>query len=192
MYLTHLRLNVLADPWPNVRPKPWRGRLTGTVVATALATFLFTALSACGGGGDGPTSPGNAPSAASVAASSYALINRARRDADLGPLLLDPALSEIARSYSQRMRDEGFFSHTDPAGVGPGARVRNAGVTFSLVGENLASVQGSGDPAGRAHDALLANQGHRRNMLERRFELVGVGVARSGNQYWITQIYLRP
>jgi len=56
----------------------------------------------------------------------------------------------------------------------------------------LPQVEGSSDPARRAHQELLANTGHRRNMLDDRFELVGVGVARSSSTYWITQVYLRP
>ena len=160
--------------------------------AVLALTSLLVTLPACSGDGSDPTSPASFPGVASVEGASYALINRARNDEGRNPVMLDPALSAIARHHSEAMRDQGFFSHTDPSGVGPGARVQAAGISYTVLAENLAVVEGSSSPADRAHSALLSNPRHRHNMLDARFDLVGVGVARSGGQYWITHIYLRP
>lgn len=125
-------------------------------------------------------------------ASAFARINQSRRDDGKAALLLDPVLTEIARAHSRRMRDEGFFGHQDPSGAGLVDRLRAAGVTFSLAGENLATVDGATDPAAVAHQGLMANATHRGNILDPRFTEIGIGVAQSGDTYWITQIFLRP
>ena len=106
--------------------------------------------------------------------------------------MFDPVLSELARRYSERMRDEGFFSHDDPSGGNTASRIRAAGISFSVLGENLANLTGTADPAHDAHAAFMSNPEHRANILERRFTLAGVGVARAGNRYWITQLFVRP
>lgn len=158
--------------------------------APLLALLLLVAGSACSG--SSPTSPGSGgPSALSVEASSFARINQARRDDGKSPLLLDPVLTEIARAHSRRMRDEGFFSHEDPSGAGLVDRLRAAGVSFSLAGENLAHVDGASDPAAVAHDLLMNNPAHRGNILDPRYTEVGIGVAQSGGTYWMTQVFLR-
>ena len=144
------------------------------------------------GGGGGPTAPKDGPAVASVEGSSFALVNDERRRAGEPELMFDPVLSELARRYSERMRDEGFFSHDDPSGGNTASRVRAAGISFSVVGENLAELSGAADPARQAHASFMGNADHRANILERRFTLAGVGVARSGNRYWITQLFLRP
>jgi uncharacterized protein YkwD len=160
------------------------------VLIGGLATLLAVAGLACGGGS--PTSPSSAPSAASVESRSAQLINEARRAEGLAALPVDPLLSDIARRHSEDMRDRGYFGHVDPNGHGFSDRLIEGGVAFSLVGENLARVGSSPDPASLAHDAFLGNPGHRANMLNPEFTEVGVGVARSSSTYWITQLYIRP
>lgn len=155
-----------------------------------LPLLLLPTSAACSG--SGPTSPGaSAPSATSVEGSSYTRINQSRRDDGKGELVLDPVLSEIARAHSRRMRDEGFFGHDDPSGAGLVDRLRAAGVSFSLAGENLALVDGVSDPARSAHEMLMSNPAHRGNILDGRYTEVGIGVAQRGDGYWITQVFLR-
>jgi len=155
----------------------------------SLSVVLLLALAACGGGG--PTSPGGRVSAASVEMSSWGLINQARREAGRPDLTLDPVLSDVARRYSQRMRDEGFFGHTDPSGGNTAGRMQAVGIGYSILGENLATVSRASDPAAVAHALLMGNPEHRANILDGRFRDVGVGVATNGETFWITQIFLR-
>lgn len=186
MFVTvpHLAIHRLAGRRPG-GPLPW--------LAVLVAALVLVALPACSSGGDSPTEPGaGGPSAASVEGSLYARLNAERRAVDLPELMLDPVLSEVARRHSERMRDAGFFAHEDPSGSTPASRVGAAGVSFSLLGENLATVTGASDPASRAHGALMGNSEHRNNILEPRYTLVGIGAARSGDSYWMTQIFIRP
>lgn len=168
----------------HARRRPVRG-------LTACAALLVATGFACSG--SSPTSPGSGgPSALSVEASAYSRINQSRRDDGKTALLLDPVLTEIARAHSRRMRDLGFFGHQDPSGAGLVDRLRAAGVTFSLAGENLATVDGATDPSAVAHQGLMANATHRGNILDPRYTEIGIGVAQSGGSYWMTQVFLRP
>ena len=38
----------------------------------------------------------------------------------------------------------------------------------------------------------MASQSHRKNILSPKYKLAGVGGARAGNTYWITQIFIKP
>lgn len=149
------------------------------------------ALGCSGGGGDSPTAP-RVVTAAAVESQSFQLINEARGAEGTEPVVLDAELARIARQHSEQMRDRGFFSHQDPSGNGLRSRLKAGGVTFSAAGENLALVHDTSNPAGLAHQQLLSSPEHRDVMLAKRFVRAGVGVARSGTSYWITQVYLKP
>lgn len=157
----------------------------------ALALLVLLVLSAACSGSS-PTAPGQGgPSGFAVEGSSYARVNEARRGEGKPDLLLDPVLSEVARAYSRRMRDEGFFGHQDGSGKGLRDRLAAAGIGFTMAGENLAYVENASDPAAMAHQMLMGNAAHRANILEGRYTEIGIGVAQSGDTYWITQVFLR-
>jgi uncharacterized protein YkwD len=148
-------------------------------------------LAACGGSSGSPTDPGGA-SVAQVEAQSFALVNQARQAEGVQPQLVhDPRLDEVARAYSEAMRDRGFFSHVDPEGHDFVFRLQQGGIGFRAAGENLARVMNASDPAAFAHQLFLENPAHRANILDPRLTDAGVGVAREGRTYWITQLYIR-
>jgi uncharacterized protein YkwD len=126
-----------------------------------------------------------------VESQSLQLINQTRAQEGLPQLVPDPRLAEIARAYSAAMRDRGFFSHEDPEGDDFVDRLRAGGVTFTRAAENLAMISNAGDPAGFAHQRFLQNPEHRANILDGRLTHAGVGVARRGSTYWITQLFVR-
>lgn len=155
------------------------------------ALLLALAVAACGGGSAGPTSPGT-PEVAEVEQRSFDLLNGARAAAGVSPAYgLDPAVALVARRHSESMRDEGYFGHRDPQGRTLVQRLDEAGISYRAAAENLARITGAPDPAGWAHDQLLASATHRANMLSEEFRLAGVGVAREGDTFWITQIFLQ-
>ena len=162
----------------------------GLFALACLALFCV----ACGGGGGaaaGPTTP-LGTTVAEVEFESFQLANAARRDNNVQPQLgLDDAVTRVARAHSEAMRDQGFFGHQGPGGD-LASRLRAAGVQFRNAGENLARISSAPNPAGEAHAQFLDSAQHRNVMLNGRFQLAGVGVARSGDTYWLTQIYIRP
>ena len=87
------------------------------------------------------------------------------------PLRVGPALTRAARSHSVDMARRGYFEH--------GAfvqRLRSFGVRAPYLGENLAS---GTEPltAAAIVQMWMTSPGHRGILLDRGFQLVGVGVA---------------
>lgn len=153
--------------------------------------ILALAVVACGGGSSGPTQPAEL-GASQVESQSRGLVNSERSTEQISMLAGDQLAAMVAREHSEAMRDRGFFSHVDPDGKTLRDRLRAAGVSFRIAGENLAQVDGSPDPAGHAHNLLMQSKSHRDNILSDDFEMIGVGVAREGGSYWITQIFIKP
>lgn len=171
-------------PWVPVR------RAAGSL--SLLVLVLALPWAGCGGSGGGsPTDPAGHRET-EIEYLSLDLVNQARRGEGVEPqLAFDARLVDVARAHSEAMRDQGFIDHVDPSGHDFGHRLRQAGVTYTVAGENLAVVTDSGDPAHFAHRGFLGNPAHRANMLDRRFTHGGVGVAYRDGTYWITQLFVR-
>ena len=108
---------------------------------------LFVVTAGCGGGGLSPTTPSGL-NLAEVEQSSYQLVNEERTLNQVSPRLArDPALDDIARRFSEQMRDEGFFGHKSPSGETVAQRLKAKGYAFTVVGENVARVKNAGSPA---------------------------------------------
>src|SRR5206468_3912660 len=94
----------------------------------------------------------------------------------LRPLAMDQRLREVARAHSAEMFQLGYFSHNSPVSGSPADRLRRAGLSLAIAGENLAyapSVE-------VAHQGLMASPGHRANILEAGYSRVGIGVQSAG------------
>lgn len=165
------------------------GRSARSLAAALLVAVQLFALSC--GSSSSPTEPGGALDPDAVEASSVSLLNGERSRAGLGQLWFDPVLGEIARRYSSEMRDQGFVSHYDPAGAAVDGRLRAAGVRFVMAGENIVTLGDTLDPAGDAHRGFMGSAPHRANIVGAAYTSVGVGVATNGDQWWITQIFIR-
>ncbi len=103
------------------------------------------------------------------------MLNEERRKAGLRPLRFDDQLREVARAHSLEMFKEGYFAHQSPNTGSPFDRMRRAGISFAIAGENLAyapNVQ-------IAHEGLMNSPGHRANILRAEFGRVGIGVIKS-------------
>ncbi len=149
----------------------------------------------CSGGGEdnSPTAAGSGLLAADVEFQSLQLANQARSNEKVEPQLgQDSVVSQVARLHSEAMRDDGFFGHTSKNGDGLRQRLDKAGVQYSGAAENLAEVSHKSNPAQIAHSQLMASASHRKNILSPKYRLAGVGVAKAGNTYWITQIFIKP
>lgn len=127
-------------------------------------------------------------SAEAVEAELFTLLHHARSEQGLAPLAHDPELAALSRAHSLDMRETGFLGHSSPAHGDPKRRVEAAGVSASLILENI----GRGESAEAIHRALLGSPGHRRNMLHAEAEQVGVGVVEDGEGgYLATQIFAK-
>jgi uncharacterized protein YkwD len=141
----------------------------------------------------GPTEPRGATTPTEIEYQLLQLSNRERSVAGGGQdLVLDESLSDVARRYSEQMRDLGFFSHVSPEGKTLRQRLEAAGIGYTRAGENIAQVTHVGNPGLVAHDLLMDSERHRANILDPEFRLVGIGVIGSGDTFWITQVFVTP
>jgi hypothetical protein len=113
------------------------------------------------------------------------LVNQERSDSGLVELQFDPRLRDLARAHSLKMIRENTLAHDFPGYEKLAGRAVNAGLYFSALGENVAS--GDTFVMRIYHQQLMSSPGHRENLLNGRFQQLGIGVARSGDQYYITQ-----
>jgi uncharacterized protein YkwD len=148
-------------------------------LALALPASASAAAAACPDAALTPT----AANVAQMKAATLCLLNVERSTRGRAPLTSDGQLGKAAQAYSAKMIRLRFFDHVCPQGTTPTSRVRGGtsylrGRTRSWsVGENIA--WGSGELA--TPEAIVRSwmhsAGHRRNILDRRFRNIGIGVA---------------
>ena len=109
-------------------------------------------------------------------ASMLEMINKERRAAGLHPLKADPQETLVARAHSKDMFVRGYFAHVNPEGKTPFDRMKAAQVKFKTAGENLALAQ----TLEIAHTNLMNSPGHRANILNPKFNRVGIGIQDGG------------
>jgi len=127
-------------------------------------------------------------------------INAARDDEGLDALRLDSNLSRAAALHNQRMIDGCGLNHQCSGEGGIGDRFSAQGVQWRSAGENIGfGSAGSSNAAiiGAANgltDSMLAetppDDGHRRNLLNRDFERIGLSVVRDDGRVWLTQDFV--
>ena len=103
-----------------------------------------------------------------------ALVNAERAKARARPLLLEPRLDAAAERHAEDMLRRGYFAHESPEGKSVRQRAKEAGYTWHAVGENIAEGQLS---AAQVVEAWMNSPEHRRNILDRDFVHMGLGLA---------------
>jgi len=124
------------------------------------------------------------PAAQSVAkgrAATLCLLNRERTSRGLKKLRANKSLQRAASRYASRMSRQDFFAHVAPDGSSMVDRIRSTAYLRSVkrwsVGENLAWGAGRRATPQQTVAAWMASPGHKRNVLDRRFAEIGVGIA---------------
>jgi uncharacterized protein YkwD len=130
------------------------------------------------------------------------LVNASRAQAGVKPLAFDAELVSAAGNHSDWMVAQDVFSHTGVNGSSASARMKAAGYDWTAVGENIAYISGSGaatiDAADveRLHSNLMNSSGHRANLLNSRFEEIGIGLTQGDYKgrpaIFVTQDFGRP
>jgi uncharacterized protein YkwD len=138
-------------------------------------------------------SPATAPAATtSLELRAFELINQERAKKGLRPLVWDAALTRMARTYSEKMARENFFSHKAPDGQDLRARSRASGIVgYKRLGENLGYNKGFADSVSCAVAGWMRSEGHRDHILDGEFTRSGLGVARSADgRVYFTQVFV--
>jgi uncharacterized protein YkwD len=124
----------------------------------------------------------------------FELINKERQKKSLNSLSWDSKLADLARSYSQKMARESFFDHYDRNGNSLADRAKAMRITgWRLLGENLFMCDDVDEEYSNiAVKGWMKSSGHRQNILERKFNQTGIGVARSRDgMIYVTQVFVQ-
>ncbi len=120
-----------------------------------------------------------------------AAANRERVRRGLHELSVHPSLTELARDYSRDMARREYFDHRSPAGDNVQDRVRQRGLVYRRIGENLHKSFGVDDPVATAIESWLNSPEHRELLLSPLFLETGVGVAVDDEgAIYFTQLFL--
>lgn len=114
------------------------------------------------------------------------LVNVSRYRYKLPPLQWNERAADVARKHSMDMEGNNFFDHISATtGSNPFDRMKSASLAYSMAGENIAA--GYTD-AIEVHEGWMNSPGHRKNVLEKGFTQLGVGVYTD----YFTQTFLTP
>lgn len=114
----------------------------------------------------------------------FVLANQARREAGAPPLTLDSGLTQAARAHAKVMLSEQQLSHQFDGE--PALPQRLAIATQLLLDEEAENVALDSGPE-QGHQHLLHSPPHRANLLNPSYNVVGLGVVRSGDRLYIVQ-----
>jgi len=112
------------------------------------------------------------------------LANQARQQAGAPTLVLDSGLSQAARIHAQAMLEARHLSHQfDGESSLPQRLAATTTLHLDQEGENVALDY----DAEHGHEHLMLSPPHRANLLNPAFNVVGLGVVRSGERLYIVQ-----
>jgi uncharacterized protein YkwD len=157
-------------------------------------------LMAATGPGDGPSPKSSTVTAKVVPATSpdipfsddeskaelqlLIMANQSRQEIGAPPLTLDAGLSRAALVHAHKMLDERQLSHQFPGETSLSVRLASTtGLQLDQAGENVAldySAEGG-------HQHLMLSPPHRANLLNPAYNVVGLGVVRSGDRLYIVE-----
>lgn len=112
--------------------------------------------------------------------------NNERIAQGLSPLSENLKLNASAEAKVDDMFAKQYFEHVSPSGVGVDNLAQNVGYAYIVVGENLALGNFANNQA--LVTAWMNSPGHRANILNTRFEEIGVSVKRGmfdGREVWL-------
>ena len=158
--------------------------------SAAIALTAFSALSLLGcedSGKDLDTASYDDIGMTALEQAVHDAVNDYRASVGLDALAPDATILAESRGHSEAMMSGAVpFSHDNFD-----ARVAAIGEVIALqsAGENVAYLNGMPDPVSAAVQGWVDSDGHRENM-EGNFNLTGLGAAESGNEIYLTQIFV--
>ncbi len=123
----------------------------------------------------------------SAARELFRLTNQARAQHGAAPLQWEERLAAIALAHAQEMAARDEMTHEFNGELSARERVTSTGLHTTVSGENV----GFADRAPEIHDAWMNSPGHRSNILDLRFNVIGIAVVRRGRVLWAVQDFAR-
>ncbi len=112
--------------------------------------------------------------------------NIERQKGGLKPLVINQSLSASAVDKLQDILQNQYFEHISPSGVGVSDLAKKEGYNYVVIGENLALGTFGSNKALLA--AWMASPGHRANIMDPRYQDIGIAVGRGmfqGSMQWV-------
>ena len=125
------------------------------------------------------------------------LLNKERVRFDLPKFKLDSRLTKLATQHSEDMADEDYLDHADDSGCVLTCRLKKASYKALAWAENLVLVQKSHllsttELAEYMLESWMKSGTHRQNLLNEDYTHVGIGIARDGNDVYVTTDFALP
>jgi len=107
------------------------------------------------------------------------------------PLRWNDQLAAVARAHSRKMVEQEYFSHIDPDGKSPLARINAAGIPWRAYGENIALHESVEAAQAAFMSEPRFQKNHRGNILNPIYTEVGIGIAKGPDgSFYITQDFI--
>ncbi|WP_254531565.1 CAP domain-containing protein [Natrinema gelatinilyticum] len=116
---------------------------------------------------------------AQVEAAIHDEVNAVRAREGLDRIAFDEQVAQVARGHSRDMAENDFFSHVTPDGETVRDRFEDAGLVCKSMAENILYRPATADPVTAAKacvESWMGSSGHRRNILDERWDSEGLGV----------------
>lgn len=113
----------------------------------------------------------------------YRELNAERTKRNLEPLRREPRLDESAQVHGARMYESGLLTHQLNKEPSVRLRIAATGLRFNYSGENLAYSTQLEDLLPN----LMQSPGHRANILDERFNAIGIAIFKRGERYYAVQ-----
>ena len=121
----------------------------------------------------------------------FDLMNAVRQSGGLALLEWSSEASALARMHAQNMAEGKFFSHKGMDGETVDGRASQLGVKWRAIGENIATMRGYEDPAGKAVETWMNSPSHKRNILNGIYNQTAIGAATANDgTVYFAQVFL--
>lgn len=150
---------------------------------TAATSFVLLAIAAAGFAFSAAPAAAAPVSAPALEAQVLTEMNLVRARHNRGSLRMLSTLTRPARAQSRYLLKAGLLSHDSRDGTPFWIRLERAGFSRTrAMGENLVELGGCNESTARlAVQLWMQSPAHRVNMLDKRFNVAGVGVASKAN-----------
>ena len=149
--------------------------------ALALAALVAASAGVLVGAGSGTAGASASTVDGAAARRSHELVDSARAQVGLAPLVQTPEADRVATDWALRMAGSARLQHNPDLS----SQLRG----WSLIAENV----GVGADAEQVHGAFMESPGHRDNVLRQDVTEIGLGAVRSPDGLvWIVQVFELP
>ncbi|MBC2850929.1 hypothetical protein H5J22_05690 [Cetobacterium sp. 8H] len=114
------------------------------------------------------------------------LVNKERQHKGLAPIKLSKKLNALAKIKSDDMSNNHYFSHNSPKYGSPFKLMKKHNIKYMTAAENIAKGQNTPEYVVKC---WIKSKGHRKNILNPRFQEMGISRDQYGNNIW-TQMFI--